>query len=137
MTKSGQGKSLAEMLKVKGTGIIFVSPRNGLIVCRDKPPVEVRSYPGVIGVLEASQETVQKLLSIDGKKEDKPVKAIPIAPGDVVIVIAGSYKGFAGIARKITLEGKILVHLSVYGKGVPVCLDPKDLRMEELGELWR
>ena len=137
MVQPSKEKNVAEILKKKGATIIFASRQNGMIICHDRPPADVRSYSGVLGGLEGSEETARRLLSMEEKKEEKPAVVSPITPGEAVIVIAGSYKGFAGIARQMTGDGKVLVHLSIYGKGVPVRLAPEDLKKEEMGELWR
>lgn len=137
MTKAGKEKIVAEALKKRGTGVLFSSKTKGMIISVERPPADVRNFQGVLGVVETSEETARRLLALEEKREEKPIEATPVSPGDAVIVTGGPYGGFAGIARKITEDGRVLVHLCVFGKGVAVYLDSENLRKEQVGELWR
>ena len=137
MTQASKEKSVADVLQKRGTRIFRSSKAKGMLVCQESLPADIRSLPGVVGVLETSAETVQRLLSLEEKREEKEVDVVPVKPGEAVIVMAGPYTGFAGIVREIGSDGRILVHLSVYGKGVPVRLESENLKKEQIGESWR
>lgn len=70
MTQAPKEKSVAEILKKKGFRVVRSSKAQGMLVCSDSPPADIRSLPGVVGVLETSEETVQRL-SVHGRKKGR------------------------------------------------------------------
>ena len=89
----------------------------------------VRNTPGVTGfvgadttptpVSDAEIAKIKKRMGVDDPKHH-----IDFAPGDVVSIVDGPFKGFDGAISEIdTQKGKIKVMVSMFGRDTPVELD--------------
>jgi len=89
----------------------------------------VRNTPGVTGfvgadttptpVSDAEIAKIKKRMGVDDPKHH-----IDFAPGEVVSIVDGPFKGFDGAISEIdTQKGKIKVMVSMFGRDTPVELD--------------
>lgn len=89
----------------------------------------VRNTPGVTGFVGAdttptpvSDSEIAKIKKRMGV--DDPKHHIDFAPGEVVSIVDGPFKGFDGAISEIdTQKGKIKVMVSMFGRDTPVELD--------------
>ncbi len=89
----------------------------------------IRNTPGVTGFVGSgaspspvSDDEMSKIKKRMGV--DEPKHRIDFAPGEVVSIIDGPFKGFDGAINEIdTQKGKIKVLVSMFGRDTPVELD--------------
>jgi transcription antitermination factor NusG len=76
----------------------------------------------IFGVTEVSEEKAKRFL------ENPEEAKTELCPGATVEVVSGIYQDFKGIVREVS-DGSLKVDLGVFGKVVPVELQPSEVRV--------
>jgi len=86
----------------------------------------IASTPHIVGFLGSksahsiSEEEVQKILNIMGKKVDIE-KELPYQKGDVIRIIDGPFTDFSGVVKEIYPDRqRIKVMVTIFGRSTPV-----------------
>jgi hypothetical protein len=87
-------------------------------------------------VKRARVATEQEIEQILGLKQPLG-EGVTVSEGQNVLVVDGPYKSMVGTIRRIQRDGRVKVHVNVFGRMVPVLFQINQLGPYMLPEVWR